>query len=84
MISRLLLSCIVFALPLLSGCLFSKNRKPKESRAIAGEVEETFKRRWIDQRVTELAAQGLAAEAARTQATQEFETKFEFNRPAKK
>lgn len=83
MTKRLLLSCLT--LVLATGCLFSKKpAKPKESSAIASEVEESFRKRWTDRRVAELVAQGTAAEAARTQAEGEFRERFEFTQAAKK
>lgn len=84
--SKLLpLLTVVAALFLTTGCLFSKKSgRAKESSAISAEVEETFRRRWIDKRVAELTAQGIAAEAARTQADTEFREKYGFNPPAKR
>jgi hypothetical protein len=85
MTKPLLLTCLAFVLTFSSGCLFSrKSGKPKESSAIAGEVEESLKKRWMDKRVAELTAQGTAAEAARTQAAQEFGEKYAFTSAAKK
>lgn len=80
-----LLTTLLVVLTLSSGCLFSKKSgKPKESSAIATEVEETFRKRWMDKRLAELAAQGVAAEAARTQAETEFREKFGFSETRKK
>ena len=85
MTQRLLLSCLALALFSSSGCLFSrKSAKPKESQAIASEVEESLKKRWVDKRAAELVALGTAADAARTQALQEFQAKFEYTSGAKK
>lgn len=80
MIPRLLLPLLALSLLCLTGCgLFSKKGKgPKESSAIAADVEETFRRRWVDKRVGELAAQGIEAGAARTQAEGEFREKYGF------
>jgi hypothetical protein len=63
---------------LFAGCgLFSKKeKKPKESTAIAADVEETFRRRWVEKRSGELTAQGLDATAARTQAETEFRDRY--------
>jgi hypothetical protein len=74
------------ALALASGCgTFSKKSgRVKENPAIATEVEETFRRRWMDKRVGELTAQGLAADAARTQADTEFRERYGFDRREKK
>jgi hypothetical protein len=65
--------------PLITGCgFFSKKTRAKESTAIAGEVEATFRQRWIDQRIGQLAAQGVAADAARAQAGREFDERYQF------
>lgn len=80
MTKPLLIALSAALLALSTGCgLFSKKeRKPKESSAIAGEVEETFRRRWLDKRTAELTAQGTAAETARAQAEAEFRERFAF------
>jgi hypothetical protein len=72
---------------LTGGCnLFSRNKeaKPKETNAIASEVEAGFRQRWIDQRSAQLVTQGSTAEAARTQATNEFNERFAFTKDAQK
>jgi hypothetical protein len=80
MTKPLLLILSVATLTLSTGCLFSrKSRGAKEGSAIASENEETLRRRWVEKRVSELTAQGTAAEAARTQAESEFREKFGFN-----
>lgn len=85
MTKTLLLSVVCTALMFSTGCLFSKKSgRPKESSAIAADVEETFRQRWMEKRVAELTAQGTAAEAARTQAQTEFREKYGFNPSAKK
>ena len=67
-----------FALLSSTGCgLFSKKSdKPKESSAIAADVEETFRRRWVEKRAAELTAQGTDAAAANAQAASEFQARF--------
>ncbi len=78
------LIAMVAALLLTTGCLFSKKSgRTKESSAISADVEETFRRRWIEKRVGELTLQGLTAEAARAQADTEFREKYGFNPPKK-
>ena len=68
-----------------SGCLFSRKSKgPKESQAIAADVEESFRQRWVTRRAAELAAEGTAADAARNRAENEFRERFDFTRPAQK
>lgn len=75
-----LLVCLAtVALTSLTGCnLFRKNKKPKESPAIAGHVEAEFRQRWIDRRTPELVAQGVDASAARQQAETEFREKYPY------
>jgi 1,2-phenylacetyl-CoA epoxidase catalytic subunit len=76
---------IVAALVATTGCsLFRKSNRPKESSAISSEVEATFRQRWLDKRIAELTAQGVAAPAARTQAEQEFRDRFGFDQKPKK
>ncbi len=86
MIKPLLLTTLTASLALATGCsMFSKkNPNAKESSAIASEVEETYRRRWVDKRVSELTAQGTAAEVARTQAENEFREKYGFDQRPKK
>lgn len=68
-----------------AGCLNSrKNPKPKENPAIAAELEESFRQRWIEKRAGELAAKGVTADLARTQAIEEFKAKFNFPEPKTK
>jgi hypothetical protein len=82
MTQRLLLTCLLAALLTTTGCsLFRrKSDQPKDNGAISGEVEESFRRRWVERRAAELTTQGVAAETARTQAAQEFRDKFEYTR----
>lgn len=81
-----LLCTLAATLALTSGCgLFSrKSSRPKESSAIASEVEESFRKRWVDKRVGELTAQGQTPDAARTQADAEFRERYAFAQPRKK
>lgn len=81
---RLLLSVLVLAAA-ASGCtLFRKSSRPKENPAISSEVEENFRRRWVEKRSAELVAQGTAAAAAQTQAENEFRERYDFSRPGRK
>lgn len=77
---RISLSACCLSLVVLfagSGCLHGKkNAKPKESSAIAGDMESEFKRRFVDKRATELTAQGVTPEAARAQANEEFRVRY--------
>lgn len=70
---------------LASGCLFSKRAsRTKESPAIATEIEEGFRRRWMEQRVTQLVAQGTPADVARTQSAHEFRERYGFIKAGQK
>jgi hypothetical protein len=84
MIPRVLLSSLVIAVALSAGCVFGKKSEKRKEGAIASEVEESFKQRWLEKRTAELVARGEGAEFARGQAAREFREKFEFNGPAKK
>lgn len=84
MTQRLLALLLTSTLLLSTGCgLFSKKDRAKESTAIAADVEETFRRRWVEKRTGELVAQGTETSAARAQADAEFQQKYGFN-PRKK
>jgi hypothetical protein len=85
MIKAFLLPLCVVTLVCSTGCLFSKKaNRAKESSAISADVEESFRRRWVDKRAAEIAAQGVAADAARTQAENEFRERFVFTRAGQK
>ena len=74
------LSALLAAL-LFSGCINFTTPKP-----IAGEVEESFKTRWVAKRMSELQACGTAADPrdARKIAIDEFKKKYERTSIAKK
>jgi len=76
MIKTLLLCGLTLAL--CSGCLFSRKSDRKSKTAISAEVEDTFRKRWVDRRVTELVAGGATAEAARPQAEADFLAAYNF------
>jgi lipoprotein NlpI len=78
MIKPLLLSCVTIAL--LSGCSMFKRDKAREETQITAEVQETFRKRWVDKRTADLVTQGTAAEAARAQAEREFNATYDFSR----
>ena len=81
----LLTVVLLAALASSTGCsFFRKSNRPKESSAISSEVEATFRQRWVDKRVTELTAQGVAADAARQQADREFRERYQFDQKLKK
>jgi len=69
----------------LAGCLFSKKpRKPKESKAIASQVDEEFKQRWIEKRTAELMTRGVSPDIARGQAIEEFRLNYGYTSAAGK
>jgi len=85
MIKALLFSLSIATLCCSSGCLFSKKSgRPKESSTISADVEENFRRRWVEKRASELAAQGVAADAAQVRAESEFRERYSFTREARK
>jgi hypothetical protein len=66
---------------LSSGCWHrKKNRKPKETTAIATDVEEGFRQRWMEKRTAELVAQGQRVDIARQQAIDEFKARYTYLR----
>jgi hypothetical protein len=81
----LLSSLALLAVFCSTGCHFwKKNSKPKENPAIAADVEQGFKARWVDRRAAELAAGGASADAARQKADAEFRERYEFTGAAHK
>lgn len=73
------------ALTLLTGCShFKKSQKPKENPAIAADTDENFRQRFVDKRAADLVAQGVSADAARGQATEEFKARYGYTSAAKK
>ena len=85
MIKAFSFSLCIAVLCCSSGCLFSKkNKTPKENAAIAADVEENFRRRWVDKRAAELIAQGTQADSARTRAEGEFSERYDFSRAGRK
>jgi lipoprotein NlpI len=83
MIKPLLFSCV--ALSLLSGCSVFKRDKARQETQITAEVQETFRKRWVDKRTADLVAQGTAADAARAQAERDFAATYDFSKiPTKK
>lgn len=80
----LVLPCLLAA-----GCgLFPKKsgepKAPKENSAISADVEQTFRKRWVEKRRSELTAQGLAPDAAAAQADREFAERYDFKAATKK
>lgn len=75
------LFALLAALTLSSGCFNFTKPKP-----IAGEVEESFKNRWIAKRMSELQASGKTTDPreARAIALEEFKKKYEYTAVSKK
>ena len=85
MTKAVLLTTSILTLALSAGCLFSKKaNRAKESSAISADVEESFRKRWVEKRVGELTAQGTVGDAARTQAEAEFKERYGFTRAGQK
>ena len=84
MTKRLLLSLLVASTLISSGCAFwTKSHREKANPKIATQTEIEFQRRWMNQRLSELAKQGVTGPAAREQASREFQAKFPFAVPGK-
>ena len=56
------------------------DKKPKETTAIASDVEESFRQRFVEKRTAELVTQGLRADVARQQALDEFHARYTYIR----
>jgi len=80
---RPLLILLILPLALFAGCSHAK-KKPKENSAIASEVEENLRQRFIEKRSAELMAQGMRADLARQQAIDEFRVRFGYTHAAGK
>jgi len=85
---RLLTVCLIASSLLLStGCWHfwtRKNPKPVETSAVAADVENEFKQRFIEKRTAELVAQGQRVDIARQQALDEFRARYSYTRAADK
>jgi len=82
---RALLCSLVLASICLTGCLgFGGKKKPKESKAIASQVEEEFMQRWIEKRGATLMAKGISPDVARAQAIEEFKLNYGYTHAANK
>ena len=58
--------------------------KEKSNPHVATEMERQFAQRWLDKRTGDLVASGLSPEAARAQANQEYQQKFNYAQPVAK
>jgi hypothetical protein len=73
------------AAALVTGCShFKKSQKPKENPAIAADTDDNFRQRFVEKRAAELVVQGVSADAARAQATEEFKARYGYTSSAKK
>jgi hypothetical protein len=78
MIKVLLLCCLTLSLS--TGCaFFRKSERARNRVPVTAEVQETFRKRWVDKRVADLVALGGEAEAARIQAEAEFRATYDFS-----
>jgi hypothetical protein len=86
MTKRLLPSLLALsALALCGGCLFPKNfSKEKRDRHVSAAMEKEFQQRWMEKRVGDLTAQGLSPDAARAQASAEYQVKYSYALPPAK
>lgn len=83
--NRTVLLVLVVASLGLAGCnILKRDKKPKENKAIAGQVEEEFKQRWIEKRGAELMARGISPDIARGQAIEEFRLNYGYTSAAGK
>lgn len=71
------------SLALVAGCKHG-TKKPKENPAVASEIEEGFKQRWVEKRAAELMALGQRPDLARQQAIDEFRDRFGYTHAAGK
>jgi hypothetical protein len=78
---RSLIFSLLLPLALLVGCKHNP-KKPKENPAIATEMEESFKQRWVEKRAGELMALGLRPDLARQQAINEFRVRYGYTHAA--
>jgi hypothetical protein len=80
---RSLLLLLLPPLALFAGCKHGPT-KPKDNPAIATEVEEGFKQRFVEKRSAELVALGMRADLARQQAIDEYRDRYGYTHAADK
>ncbi len=78
---RSLILPLLLPLALLAGCKHGPS-KPKENPAVASEIEESFKQRWVEKRAADLVALGLRPDLARQQAIDEFGVRYGYTHAA--
>ena len=74
---------LLLPVALVAGCSH-KTKKPKENPALASDVEESFKQRWVEKRANELMALGLRPDLARQQALEEYRVRYQYTHSADK
>ena len=81
---RSLIFLLILPLALLAACQHKKDKtdKPKENPALASEIEEGFKQRWVEKRAADLMAMGQRPDLARQQAINEFRVKYGYTHAA--
>jgi hypothetical protein len=80
---RIFIFALVLGSLLFSGCWhwkWKRSPKPKEITAIATDVEDNFRQRWMEKRTGELVQQGMRIDIARQQAIDEFQAKYPYIR----
>ena len=82
MTKRIFLSLLALSL-VFAGTACRSHKKDGMSDKPATEMEASFKQRWLEKRVNDLVATGVAADLAREQANRDFKAQFEFIRAAK-
>jgi hypothetical protein len=80
---RLLPFLLLLPVALAAGCSH-KTKKPKENPALASEVEDNFKQRWVEKRANELMGLGLRPDLARQQALEEYRVRYQYTHSADK
>ena len=80
---RLITVLLLLPVVLTTGCSH-KTKKPKENPALASEVEDGFKQRWVEKRANELMALGLRPDLARQQALEEYHERYKYTHSADK
>jgi len=83
---RVLPFVLLVPLALAAGCKSNPNKpkKPKENPAMASEIEDSFKQRWVEKRANELMGLGLRPDLARQQALEEFKVRYQYTHSADK
>lgn len=82
MTKRIFISLLALSFA-LTGTACRSHKKDGISDKPATEMEASFKQRWLEKRVNDLVATGIAADVAREQANRDFKAQFEFIRPVK-